>query len=55
MESCFPDYWKILFVWPKFENGRRSTAKFYHPVSLLYVVSQIFEKFVNMLTGHLKK
>ena len=38
-ESCFPDCWKISSVVPVFKNvGERSTAKNYHPVSLLSVV-----------------
>ena len=33
---------------PLFKNvGERSTAKNYHPLSLLPVVSKVFEKFVN--------
>ena len=33
---------------PVFKNvGERSTAKNYHPVSLLSVVSEVFEKLVN--------
>ena len=33
---------------PVFKNvGERSTAKNYHPVSLLSVVSKVFEKLVN--------
>ena len=33
---------------PVFKNvGERSTAKNYHPVSLLSVVSNVFEKLVN--------
>ena len=33
---------------PVFENvGERSTGKNYCPVSLLFVVSKVFEKFVN--------
>ena len=33
---------------PVFKNGgERSTAKNYHPVSLLFVVSKVFEKLVN--------
>ena len=33
---------------PVFKNiGEKSTTKNYHPVSLLSVVSQVFEKFVN--------
>ena len=47
-ESCFPDCWKVSLVVPVFKNvGERSTAKTYHPVSLLSVVSKVFEKFVN--------
>ena len=47
-ESCFPDSWKVSPVVPVFNNvGERSTAKNYHPISLLSVVSKIFEKFVN--------
>ena len=33
---------------PVFKNvGERSTARNYHPVSLLFVVSKAFEKLVN--------
>ena len=33
---------------PVFKNvGKRSTAKNYCPVSLLFVVSKVFKKFVN--------
>ena len=47
-ESCFPDCWKVSSVVPVFKNvGERSTAKDYHPVSLLSVVSKVFEKLVN--------
>ena len=43
-ESCFPDCWKVSSVVPVFKNvGERSTAKNYHPVSLLSVVSKVFE------------
>ena len=36
--------------------GERSTAKNYHPVSLLYVVSKLFEKLVNnRIVDHLEK
>ena len=48
-EPCFPDCWKVSSVVPVFKNvGERSTAKNYHPVSLLSVVSKVFEKLVNM-------
>ena len=42
---------------PIFKNvGERSTAKNYHPVSLLSVVSKVFEKLVNNgIVDHLGK
>ena len=47
-ESCFPDCWKVSSVVPVFKNvGERSTAKNYRPISLLSVVSKVFEKLVN--------
>ena len=46
--SCFPGSWKVSSVVPVFKNvEERSTAKNYHPVSLLSVVSKVFEKLVN--------
>ena len=56
-ESCFPNCWKISSVVPIFKNvGERSTAKSYSPVSLLYVVSKVFEKFVNnRIVDHTEK
>ena len=47
-ESCFPDFWKVSSVVPVFKNvGERSTTKNYRPVSVLSVVSKVFEKLVN--------
>ena len=47
-ESCFPDSWKVSLVVPVLKNvGERSTAKNYCLVSLLSVVSRVFEKLVN--------
>ena len=44
-ESCFPDCWRVSSVVAVFKNvGERSTAKNYHPVSLLSLVSKLFEK-----------
>ena len=56
-ESCFPDCWKASSVVPVFKNvGERSTAKDYCPVSLLSVVSKVFEKLVNSkIVDHLDK
>ena len=56
-ESCFRDCWKVSSVLPVFKNvAERSTAKNYRPVSLLYVVSKVFEKLVNnRIVDHLEK
>ena len=44
-ESCFPNCWKISLVVSVFKNvGERSTVKIYCPVSLLSVVTKVFEK-----------
>ena len=56
-ESCFLDCWKVSSVVSVFKNvGERSTAKNYRPVSLLSVVSKVFEKLVNnRIVDHLEK
>ena len=56
-ESCFPDCWKVSSVVPVFKNvGERSTAKNYRLVSLLSVVSKVFEKLVNnSIVDHLER
>ena len=55
-ESYFPNCWKVLSVVPVGHIGERSTAKNYRPVSLLSVISKIFEKLVNdVLVDHLEK
>ena len=56
-ESCFPDCWKVSSVVPVFKNvGERSAAKDYRPVSLLFMVSKVFEKCVNgRIVDHLEK
>ena len=56
-ESCFPDCWKVSSVVPVFKNvGERSTSKNYRPISLLSVVSKVFEKLVNKrIVDHLEK
>ena len=42
-ESCFPGCWKVSSVFSVFKNvGERSTAKNYHPFSLLSMVSKVF-------------
>ena len=47
-ESCFPDCYKVSLVVPVFKNvGKRSTAKNYRLVSLVSVISKVFEKLVD--------
>ena len=47
-EFCFPDCWKVSPMVLVFKNVvQRSTAKNYHPVSLLSMVSKVLEKLVN--------
>ena len=56
-EYCFPDCWKVSSAVPVLKNvGKRPTAKNYCPVSLLSVVSKVFEKLVNnRIVDHLEK
>ena len=56
-ESCFLDCRKVSSVVPVFKNvGERSTAKNYLLVSLLSVVSKVFEKLVNnRIVDHVEK
>ena len=56
-ESCFQDYWKVSSVVSVFKNvGERASAKHYHPVSLLSVLSKVFEKLVNnRIVNHQEK
>ena len=56
-ESCFPDCWKVSSLVPVFKNVReKSTAKNFRPVSLLSVVSKVFQKLVNnRIVDHLEK
>ena len=55
-EFCFSDCWKVSSVVPVFKNvGERSTDKNYHLISLVSVVSKVFEKLVNnRLVNHLE-
>ena len=56
-KSCFPDCWKVSSAVPVFKNvGEGSTVKNYCSVSLLSVVSKIFEKLLNnRIVDHLEK
>ena len=51
-ESHFLDCWKVSSVVPVFKNvGEGPTTKNYRPVSLVHVVSKVFEKLVNNRIG----
>ena len=55
-ESCFPDCRKVSSVVFVFKNVGEGLAKNYLPVSLLSVVSKVFEKLVNnRIVDHLEK
>ena len=56
-ESCFPDCWKVSSVISIFKNvGESCTTKSYRPVSLLSMVSKVFDRFIsNRLADHLEK
>ena len=56
-ESFFPDCCKVSLKLSVFKSiGERSTAKNYHSVSPLSVVTKIFEKLVNnRITDHFEK
>ena len=56
-ESCFPDCWKVSLVVPVIRNvGERYMAKNYYPVSLLSMISKVFEDFVNnRFVDHIEK
>ena len=56
-KSCFPDFWKISLLVLVFKNvGERFRAENYCPVSLVFLVSKVFEKLVhNKIVYHLEK
>ena len=56
-QYCFPDCWKVSSVVRVFKIvGERSTAKNSRPVSLLSLVSKVFEKLAkNRVVDHLEK
>ena len=52
--SIFPDLWKIARVTPIYKEGDKSEKSSYHPISVLPVISRLFERLVyNQLYQHL--
>ena len=44
--SLFPKFWKLARATPIFKGGNRSDKSKYHPVSILPVISRLFEKLI---------
>ena len=44
--SQFPDSWKVARVTPIYKDGDRTAKSNYHPLSVLTVISRLFEKLV---------
>ena len=52
--GCFPDNWKTACVAPTFKQGSKDERSNYRPLSVLPVVSRLFEKLVyNQLYDYL--
>ena len=53
--SLFPDSWKVARVTPIYKDGDRSEKTNYRPISVLPVISRLFEKLVfNQLYQYMK-
>ena len=54
-KSCFPSFWESASVVPVFKSdGERFDPGKYHAISLLPIISEIFESFINdILNKHL--
>ena len=54
--GCFPDCWKIARVAPIFKSGQPDDRSNYRPISVLPVLSRVFEKLVhNQMYDYLDK
>ena len=49
-KSIFPDECKIAKLKPLFKKGCKMEPKNYRPISLLHIVSKIFERIVHCQT-----
>ena len=54
--SQFPDSWKVARITPIFKDGDRAEKSNYRPISVLPVISKLFEKLVfNQLYQYMKE
>ena len=54
--SQFPDSWKVDRITPIFKDGDRTDKSNYRPISVLHVISKLFEKLVfNQLYQYMKE
>ena len=54
--ASFPDSWKTARVTPIFKDGKKDEKSNYRPISILPVVSKLFERIVfNQLYQYLKR
>ena len=53
--SQFPDSWKVARITPIFKDGDKTEKSYYRPISVLPVISKLFEKLVfNQLYLYMK-
>ena len=53
--SMFPDSWKIARVTPIYKNGDKADKSNYRPISVLPVISRLFEKLAtNQVYQHME-
>ena len=54
--SQFQDSWKVARITPIFKDGDRTDKSYYRPISVLPVISKLFEKLVfNQLYQYMKE
>ena len=54
--SQFPNSWKVTRITPIFKDGDKTDKSNYRPISVLHVISKLFEKLVfNQLYQYMKE